>query len=187
MDINFNGLSKFNFKNTGATYPTWEGSNERKWDAFGGYEKSDVSDVLSNEVEHFTNNESNDGRNNYQEYLYSIIVYYYKHEESGLKKLKKTNQVRLKNSKMEDIVELNYANTNEGDIKAKYTVTIMDMTTYLPNQPMLRMKCNVNNGEKMKDIEFINADPIDMTMREYNLELDPFKEIKFIFDLNKMI
>lgn len=179
MDIDIAGFDEYNFKNTHAQYPMWQGSNKRQWDVFGGYNRKQYD-----RVEHFENNENS--TNNYQEFLYSIIVYYYKHK-NGLKKIQKTNYARLKNIKTEDIPELNYANSDEDGIKSNYTVTITDITSYLPNQPMLRMKCSVNNGEDMKDIQFINPEPLQFTMREYNLELSPFKEIKFLFDLNKMV
>jgi hypothetical protein len=185
MEINFN---KNSLQNTCAQYPSWECSNKRQWDAFGEYNKSVAENDDIGLKENFTNNENeNENEYNYQDFLYSILAYFYIKKDGLFKEISNSPKIaKLISIKNEEIPQLNYRNGTDKDIKSDFTITLVDMTTYLPKQPRLRMICNIDNGLQMKDIDFINSDPTDMTMREYELPLTPFNEIKFLFDLKNM-
>ena len=183
MEIN---LKKNSLQNTCAQYPSGEGSNKRQWDAFGGYNKSVAENHDSGLKEHFTNNET-EIEYNYHDFLYSILAYFYVKKDGLFKEISSSPKIaKLISTKNEEIPQLNYRNGTDKDIKSDFSITLVDMTTYLPKQPRLRMICNIDNGLQMKDIDFINSDPTDMTMREYVLPLNPFNEIKFLFDLKNM-
>ncbi len=87
----------------------------------------------------------------------------------------------------DEIKGLEYSNGKENDIFSKFTVSVFDATSYESEaQPRLRMKCLVNNAATVHDINFMYMDPADLSFRKYNVEVDAFKDMKFIFDTDKM-
>ena len=164
-----------------STYPTGTKNSKSKWEATGEY---------ITEIEYFENFENSNNTSfqieDYQDFMYYIIVYYYIKEKNGSRKLIISKNVIMKKIKTDQIPELNYRNVQADDTKKEFTITVVDSTSYMPNQPMLKLKYISNEGEVVREIEFIYPNPSDMTMREYTFDTKAFSSAQFIFDLDNM-
>ena len=164
-----------------STYPTGTKNSKSKWEATG---------VYITEIEYFENFENFDNTSfqieDYQDFMYSIIVYYYIKEKNGRRRLKDSKSVIMKKIKTDQIPELNYRNVQAEDTKKEFTITVVDSTSYMPNQPMLKLKYISNEGEVVREIEFIHPNPPDKTMKEYTWDAKAFYSAQFLFDLDNM-
>lgn len=152
-------------------YPTGENTGHSGWNATGDY--------YSKNIEHFADID-------YQDFLYSIVVYFYIKGKNGRKTIKAIKSVEMIDIKKEKIQDLNYSNSTSDDIKSEFSMTVVDLTSYIPRQPMLKLKYFINDGEIVNKIDYTYPNPVDPVMREYTVDLNPFKSINFIFDLQNM-
>lgn len=152
-----------------AEYPTWNSLNRKRWNANGDYTPMELL------IENYAD---------YQNYYYSFSVFYYQ-MEGRFKKLR--SQKNIDHVKVEDdnIPTLDFSNTNKEDLAASYTITVVDMTSYIDNQPPLKLYCTSDN-ESIVEIEFNNENSSDITQREFTFPLKPFTTIRFTFDIKTM-
>lgn len=160
-------------------YPTWSTTSKSEWTASGTYISKDASFI-----EYFDEN-NNSNKETYQDHMYSIAVYFYK-KKNGKREYKSVKNVKFKKPVIDKIPELDFSNTTPEDIKSEYTVTVVDLTSYIKYQPMLNLKYIVNNGEIINKIGFTYPNPTDPKMREYTFDIRPFTSMSFVFDLEVM-
>lgn len=161
-----------------SSYPVWKNNSYSKWSATGVY-------TTYQHVEHFEEEQPQTIEETYQDFMYSIAVYFYRKVDDK-REFKVVKNIQMKKIKTDKIPELDYSNTTSDDIKSEFTITVVDLTSYIPKQPMLNLKYIVNNGEIINKIGFMYPNPSDPIMREYTFDVRPFKTISFTFDIDVM-
>lgn len=170
-----------------ASYPTWSDNIKGFWNAYGEFQngnnvyfsqpKPDIWSIGKNEelIEHFSSS------TNYQDFLYSFSVILYTIDSNGLKTQYKTSSVSLKKLTTDKIKEVEFHINNTNIMNSSFYVVITDLTAYRDGQPLLKLKCLIDDGVTSYPVVFGSTNPSDASMRQISFTLQPFNKMSFLF------